>query len=60
MLSGAKLDRCFWTKVVGIACYLINKYPCSALIDETPYGVWIGRKPSIAYKRLEMYLRWLW
>lgn len=37
MLSGAKLYRFFWVKVVGTAYYLINRSPYSDLINKTSY-----------------------
>eukprot|EP00253_Pinus_taeda_P014892 PITA_14892 len=40
MLNGAGLGQEFWTKVVNIACYLVNRSPSSALEDKTPQDVW--------------------
>ena len=47
MLSGVGLGHKFWTKVVGTACYLINRSPSSTLDDKTPQEVWIGKKTSL-------------
>lgn len=52
MLSGVKLDRCFWAKVVDTACYSINGSHCLALTNKTPYEVWIGRNLSDARLRV--------
>lgn len=51
MLSGANLDRYFWSEAVSTACYLVNTSPCSAIVDKTRYEVWIGRNPSISHLR---------
>jgi hypothetical protein len=37
---------------VGIACYLVNKSPSSALDDKTPQEVWIGKKPSLTHLKV--------
>jgi hypothetical protein len=34
---------------LGIACYLVNKSPSSALDDKTPQEVCIGKKPSLTH-----------
>jgi hypothetical protein len=36
MLSGAGLEKQLWVEAVGIACYLVNRSPSSALDDKTP------------------------
>jgi hypothetical protein len=37
---------------VGIACYLVNISPSSALDDKNPQGVWIGKKPSLIHLKV--------
>jgi hypothetical protein len=37
---------------VGIACYLINQSPSSALDDKNPHEVWNGKKPSLQHIRV--------
>jgi len=39
MLSGVRLGQELWVKEVGIACYLVNRSPLSALDDKTPQEV---------------------
>jgi transposase InsO family protein len=36
ILSGVGLGQELWAEVVGIACYLVNRSPSSALDDKTP------------------------
>jgi hypothetical protein len=37
---------------MGIACYLVNKSPSSALDDKTPQEVWVGKKPSLTHLKV--------
>jgi hypothetical protein len=52
MLSGAGLGKELWAKIVGIACYLVNRSPSSALDDKTPQEVWTGKKPSLTHLKV--------
>jgi transposase InsO family protein len=36
MLNGVGLGKELWAEAVGIACYLVNRSPPSALDDTTP------------------------
>jgi hypothetical protein len=37
---------------VGIACYLVNRSPSSALDDKTPQEVWTGKEPSLTHLKV--------
>jgi hypothetical protein len=37
---------------VGIACYLVNRSPSSALVDKTPHEAWTGKKPSLEHLKV--------
>jgi hypothetical protein len=52
MLSGARLGREFWAEVVGIAYYLVNISPSSALDDKNLQEVWTGKKPSLTHLKV--------
>ena len=52
MLSGVELGKELWVEVVGIACYLVNKSPSSALGDKTPQDVWTGKEPSLTHLKV--------
>jgi transposase InsO family protein len=39
MFSGVGLGQELWAEAVGIACYLVNRSPSSALNDKTPQEV---------------------
>jgi hypothetical protein len=52
MLSGVRLGQEFWAKVVGIACYLVNRSPSSTLVDKTSHDVWTSKKPSLEILRV--------
>jgi hypothetical protein len=52
MLSGAGIGQEFWAKAMGIACYLVNRSPSSALGDKTPQEVWTGKEPSLTHLKV--------
>eukprot|EP00253_Pinus_taeda_P002028 PITA_02028 len=49
MLSGAELGEELWANAMGIACYLVNRSPLSAMEDKTPQEVWTGKKTSLSH-----------
>jgi hypothetical protein len=52
MLSGVMLGKEFWVEVVGIACYLVNISPSSALYDKIPQDIWTGKEPSLTHLKV--------
>jgi transposase InsO family protein len=52
MLSGVGLGKEFWAETVGIACYLVNISPSSALDDKNPQEVWTRKKPSLTHLKV--------
>jgi hypothetical protein len=52
MLSGVGLGKELWAKAVGIACYLVNRSPSSALDDKTLQEVWTSNKPSLTHLKV--------
>jgi hypothetical protein len=52
MLSGVGLGQELCAEVVGIACYMLNRSPSSALDDKTPHRVWTGKKPSLTHLKV--------
>ena len=52
MLSGVELGQELWAEAVGVACYLVNRSPSSALDDKTPHEVWTKKKPSLQRLRV--------
>jgi hypothetical protein len=52
MLNGAQLGKELWEEAVGIACYLVNKSPSSALDDKNPQEVWTGKKYSLTHLKV--------
>jgi len=49
MLNGAGLEKKLWEETISIACYLINRYPMSTLVDKTPMEVWMAKKSSLQH-----------
>ena len=52
MLSSVGLGQELWAEAVGIACYLVNRSPSSALDDKTPQEVWTSKKPSLTHLKV--------
>jgi len=42
MLSTANLSKDFWAEAINMACYLVNRYPSTAIECKTPVEVWFG------------------
>ena len=50
MLDTAGLSKAWWGKAVLTSCHVLNRVP-NKNKDQTPYEMWIGRKPSLSYLR---------
>lgn len=62
MLTHANLPKAYWAEAAVYACYVKNRSPSSSLKNDTPEGVWTGKKVDIsnlrtfgclAYERLD-------
>ena len=49
MLCESNLPRYFWTKEINTVCYILNHALIRPILKKTPYELWKGRKPNIAY-----------
>ena len=49
MLLGHNVSRRFWTEAVSIACHTANRVYLRPHTLKTPYELWTGKKPSLAY-----------
>jgi transposase InsO family protein len=47
MLSGVRLGQEFWVEAVGIACYLVNRSPSSALVEKIHMRYGLVRNPLL-------------
>ena len=52
MLNGVRLGKELWAEAVGIACYLVNKTPSSALDDKNPQEVCTSKEPSLTHLKV--------
>ncbi|GKD67588.1 retrovirus-related pol polyprotein from transposon TNT 1-94 [Tanacetum coccineum] len=46
MLSNAGLGKEFWAEVVTYACYLVNRFPSTAIDGKTPFEKCYGKPAS--------------
>ncbi len=49
MLNENSLLKYFWTEAVNTTCNILNRVSIIAILKKTPYELWKGRKPNIAY-----------
>ena len=49
MLCESNLPRYFWAEAINTACYILNRALIRQFLKKTPYELWKGRKPNIAY-----------
>ena len=49
MLCESNLPRYFWAEAINTACYILNHALIRQFLKKTPYELWKGRKPNIAY-----------
>lgn len=51
LLKGRKLPATFWGEAVTTAVFLLNRAPTKSISGMTPFEVWYGRKPDVAFLR---------
>ena len=49
MLNDSGIEKYFWAEAVNTACYIINRVSIRKILSKTPYELWKGRKPTLAY-----------
>ena len=45
----ANLSKAYWAKVFNTAVHILNCVPTKVVAEKTPYKVFTGKRPSIAY-----------
>jgi hypothetical protein len=50
MLDTADLSKAWWGEALLTSCHVLNRVPNKNKV-QTPYEMWIGRKPSLSYLR---------
>ena len=49
MLLGCKVSRRFLAEAVSTACHTVNRVYLRPHTIKTPYELWTGKKPNLAY-----------
>ena len=49
MIYHANLSKAYWGEAVNIAVHILDRVPTKAVAEKTPYEVFTGKRPSIAY-----------
>ncbi|CAL9009876.1 unnamed protein product [Prunus brigantina] len=52
MLNIKIFAKHFWAEAVNIACYISNREFLRYGPNQTPYGLWKGKKPNVSYFRV--------
>ncbi|KAK9157521.1 hypothetical protein Scep_004095 [Stephania cephalantha] len=52
MLTASGLSNEFWAEAVATSIYLLNISPTRAVMNQTPYEAWCGRRPSVSHLRV--------
>lgn len=48
LLVEAKLSKRFWGEAMHMACFFINRSPCSKLGNKTPETMWTGKQTDLS------------
>ena len=51
MLCKNNMEKYFWAEAINTACYVVNRIYIRPILKKTPYELFKGRKPNIAYFR---------
>lgn len=49
LLKAKNLPNQFWGEAAATAVYLLNISPTKAVLNQTPYEAWMGRKPRVSH-----------
>lgn len=52
LLKANGLLNQFWAKAVSTSVYLLNISPTRAVLNQTPYEAWRGRRPTVSHLRI--------
>ncbi|KAJ0080658.1 hypothetical protein Patl1_12136 [Pistacia atlantica] len=52
MLKAKNLPNNFWEEAVATAVYILNISPTKAVLNQTPYEAWKGRKPRVSHLKV--------
>jgi len=52
MMNVVGLPKNFWAKAVATAVYILNISPTKAVLNQTPYEAWKGRKPRLSHLKI--------
>lgn len=48
LLVEAKLSKRFWGEAINMACFLLNRSPCSRIQNKTPEELWTGKTTDLS------------
>jgi len=52
MMNVVGLPKKIWAEAVATAVYILNISPTKAVLNQTPYEAWKGRKPRVSHLKI--------
>ncbi len=52
LLKAKELPDHFWGEAVATVVYLLNISPTKAVLNQTPYEAWMGKKPWVSHLKV--------
>lgn len=52
MMKAKGLPNHFWAETVATTVYLLNLSPTRAVLNQTPFESWKGKKPKVSYLKV--------
>jgi hypothetical protein len=52
MMKSMKISGRYWGEAVRHVVYLLNRLPTKAVLEKTPYEMWVGRRPHLGHLKV--------
>jgi hypothetical protein len=52
MMKSMKVLGRYWGEAVRHVVYMLNRLPTKAVLEKTPYEMWVGRRPHLGHLKI--------
>lgn len=52
MMKSMKIPGRYWGEAVRHVVYLLNRLPTRAVLEKTPFEMWVGRRPHLGHRKV--------